>query len=567
MTKFKYIILGAAVALVSLSSCKDFLDKVPDTRVYLTTIDQLQDLLTTSYTTNNYALVCELSSDNMIDNNSPSSDGVRYNLSPYNRADDQIFAWEDVTLDVGGEDMPSDIWSRCYGAIAGANAVLERAEQFETEGIDGVALSNEDKTHLDAVKGEAYLIRAFHHFILANVFCMPYRGPELSQKELGIPYITEPEVTVKPHYERPTLQYTYEMIESDLQNGLKYVSDQYYEAPKYHFNEASAYAFAARFYLFKREYEKVVNYATAAFKGNDPMLMLNDIWGKSEQFYYIDEIGRYYNAVLRPCNLQVFTTYSIWLRHAYAQRYGCLRDGAGATIFGPGPSWESSPYTNHAMPAYINFLIGSTSYGLLFCGTCNELFEYTDKLAGIGYAHEVRTEFTTEECLLMRAEANLFLGNIDACVSDLAIWNHEHITPEAANYGHTELTQDQILKFYNKNPGYGIKKDIHIDEVLPCEYTLTPEMLPYMQCVQHFRRIQMVHMGMRWFDIKRLGLSITHKIGRTDSKTLEVLDPRYAIQIPSEVITAGMESNPRNPVVPFSTKRVDSESLIVPTNN
>ena len=70
--KFRYKILFMMVALIGLSSCQDFLDKVPDTRVYLVNLDQLQQLLVTGYMDSNYALVGELSSDNVIDNNSPS---------------------------------------------------------------------------------------------------------------------------------------------------------------------------------------------------------------------------------------------------------------------------------------------------------------------------------------------------------------------------------------------------------------------------------------------------------------------------------------------------------------
>ena len=77
-------------------------------------------------------------------------------------------------------------------------------------------LTNDETKKLSAVMGEAYMIRSYHHFILAQVFCMPYRGPELSKSCQGIPYITKPETTVKPHYERGTLAETYEKIEKDL---------------------------------------------------------------------------------------------------------------------------------------------------------------------------------------------------------------------------------------------------------------------------------------------------------------------------------------------------------------
>ena len=74
---------------------------------------------------------------------------------------------------------------------------------------------------------------------------------------------------------------------------------------------------------------------------------------------------------------------------------------------------------------------------------------------------------------------------------------------------------------------------------------MTDAIEPYLQCVLHYRRIQNVHNGMRWFDIKRMGLSITHKIGTYGTKTLQTLDSRYAIQIPTEVLSTGFTPNPR----------------------
>jgi hypothetical protein len=66
-----------------------------------------------------------------------------------------------------------------------------------------------------------------------------------------------------------------------------------------------------------------------------------------------------------------------------------------------------------------------------------------------------------------------------------------------------------------------------------------------LQCIQHFRRIEGVHMGKRWFDIKRFGLEFTRKIGYNRVESLTMMDPRKAIQIPSEVIAAGLEANTR----------------------
>ena len=154
--KFKYIAIAAAgVALMSLSSCKDFLDKVPDTRVDLETVEQLRELLNNGYLQYNYSTPCELSSDNVIDNNAPDPDGVRYNLPAYAATDDQLFRFEDVTMGMGS-DTPSGIWEGCYRAIASANAVIERGTEMSEQG----GLTNDETKKLSAVMGEAYMIRS-----------------------------------------------------------------------------------------------------------------------------------------------------------------------------------------------------------------------------------------------------------------------------------------------------------------------------------------------------------------------------------------------------------------------
>ena len=54
--KLKHIAFIAALASVSLSSCSDFLDKVPDTRVELNSPEKLRLLMVSGYTQSNYGL-------------------------------------------------------------------------------------------------------------------------------------------------------------------------------------------------------------------------------------------------------------------------------------------------------------------------------------------------------------------------------------------------------------------------------------------------------------------------------------------------------------------------------
>ena len=552
--KLKNILLGLS-AVVALTSCNDFLDKIPDTRVELEQVDQLKMLLVTSYPQANYALVGEFTSDNVDDNNSPDANGVRYNLTPYDKGDEELFCFQDVKS-ATGSDSPSDVWAAYYTAIAGANAVLEKIPEMQAK---GESLKGYEK--LPAIKGEALMIRAYCHFILANIFCEAYRGPELSKSIVGIPYIKAPETTVKPHYERGNLADVYDNIQQDLEEGLPLINNGLYGVPKYHFNTAAANAFAARFYLFKRDYEKALAHANAAFGGEnvDVAPFMSDIWQNLGNFYYISDFGLYVNDIDKTRNFMLVPTYStVWRRHIGGNRFAASRDAKRATIQGPGPSWEeyrwrSSDGTGEvfSMNPCFNGACGANGkaeYGTYYAGTCNEQFEYTDKVAGIGYVHMTRAEFTGEETLLVRAEAKAFLKDKAGAIADLSVWDKAHRVYTSGDY-YVDLSEAVLLDFYvTRDPGFGIAKPINIDEVYPCEYTLTDDILPIIQCVQHYRRIETIHTGMRLFDLKRFGIEYSHKYGKDgEILTMTMMDPRKAIQIPTEVIAAGLEPNKRLP--------------------
>lgn len=535
----------AGLGLLALSSCNDFLDKTPDTRVYLESVEQLQKLLVDGYMSQDYACV-ELATDNLVDNTAPDKSGNRYNLTAYDITDNQLFAFEDVNLG-SGEDTPYGIWNSCYSAIAVANAVLEKAAEFEENmADDNGPLNYNDSLKLMAIKGEAYLIRAYHHFILANVFCMPYGGPTKAPSQQGLPYMTHTENTVSPMYERGNLQEFYDNIEKDLKLGLEFVSDQFYSVPRYHFNVNAANAFAGQFYLWIRDYEKAKHYSTVAL-GDNPGAIMNNFWRRDDLFNRGEDDIRANCGIANPSVFMTLATNTTWSRRI-GERYGCKDNAASGTISGPGPTWGN---TGHNCFRNNVFIVGSQEYGVFFIGNWWELFEYTDKLAGIGYVHMLRNEFCIEKSLLVRAEAEVFLQQYDEALADLKMWvdNRDECINKANVI--TPLSPGTIERFYNRDPktNFEINKPMHIDEVCPSsKYAVNEEMKPWLQCVQHFRRIETVHKGDRFFDLKRYGIEITHRIGASRSETLTVGDKRWAIQLPYEVWIAGLEKNERDNV-------------------
>ncbi|MEG1539098.1 MAG: RagB/SusD family nutrient uptake outer membrane protein [Muribaculaceae bacterium] len=524
------------LSTLSLTSCNDFLDKVPDNRVDLKTPDQMSQVLVDGYSIGNISLMCELSSDNFVDNNSPDEQGNRYNYESYDRIDNEIYAWDDAKAS-DQQDSPSSVWEGCYHAIAVANHVLEAVKRFEAEGR---------AKEVNAQKGEALLVRAYNHFTLANMFCQAYRGPELSKTMQGIPYVTEPEKTVIVDYARLPLSEVYEKIEKDLLEGLPLIDDTKYEVPKYHFNKRAANAFAARFFLYERKYDLVEKYATEALGGitGSPITQMRTIW--SVDYTVFNALVQGYINANSPSNLMLVATNATFeRRYSGKYRYTVNRESAKATIFGPGPTW--SRYNFHPCYSGKLYVSGNQENGVWF-PKAGELFEYTDKVAGIGWTHIVRCEFTAEEVLLSRAEARIYLGNIDGAVSDMKTWDDSRQKTTAITV-FDSLTPSLIKSFYGKDPGYGIVKPLHIDEVCPSDkYSMSGEMEPFLQCLLHFRRIETIFDGYRWFDIKRYGIEITHKIGKEKVDKLTKEDPRRAFQIPAEVIAAGMEPTKRKMV-------------------
>lgn len=528
----KTIYLLATVALV-LGSC-GFLDKEPDNRTSITTVDQVKKLLATAYSTADFAWICEFSSDNIVDNNSEDGSWTRYSLDVNKgEAENEAFAWQSaVSISSNDGDSPVSIWSNAYKAIAVANHALEALDAIEAA---------DSTVHGDAARAEALLCRAYNHFVLANIFCMPYRDSALSTLNQGVPYMTEPERVVYSNADRGTLTELYAHIEKDLLEGIKNVGDAY-DQPKYHFNKQAAYAFAARFYLYKREYDKVINYASMALGSNAMSCMRTEYWSKS---YSTDESLRFaFSSSQSSANFLLIPTNSTFYRSLNG-RYACNRQASRASIYGQGPTWQN--YTFHPCYQKIQglYLRGNQDYGLFYPHT-GEYFEYTDKVAGIGYVHNVNPTFTGEETLLCRAEAYIMKKDYDKALADLQVWDDARKVGTTENL--PELTERLIENFYDHDvsDGHGgavgrISR-LHCSDICP-EWTIDTKQNIWLNCVLHFRRIETIHQGLRWFDIKRYGIEVRHKQGLNPEMILTWDDSRRAIQIPATVIEAGMAPN------------------------
>ena len=386
---------------VALTSCESFLDEVPDNRTEIDTPEKVQLLLVSGYPQSTPAVICELSGDNFVDNNVVKP-GIH--RSAYKDFHEEAYAWKDINnYGTGEDDTPYDVWEKYYYGIATANHAIAAMKEMSNDPANDPSLAHS--------WGEAHVLRAYLHFVLVNVFAEAYKDETRSLQDMGIPYVTEPETTVNIDYStskyRHSVAETYDLIEKDLLEGINLIDDSKYKVPAYHFNQNAAHAFAARFYLYKRQWAKVIEHANFVL-GTDNNTLLNMMMDYSvfENCSSGDDYSQAWQHPERNNNLMLMTTGSLLQRRSFGYRYSIAGPKA-REIFLIGtnhPLWSSYYVCPIAIVSGMCFGSSSNDYGYIN-SKIFEQFEYSDKIAGIGYPHIILRAFTANELLLERAEA------------------------------------------------------------------------------------------------------------------------------------------------------------------
>ena len=519
----KYIGFSIIALGLTLTSCDDWLDKLPDNRMELQTPSDVSNLLVSAYPSAHPAYLLEMYSDNTDDCVNPSwSEASRFQAQAYN--------WEDIT-ETGEDESPQELWNRHYLAIASANAAIDL--------IEGKGSPAEYSEQL----GEALLCRAYAMFQLSTVFCKAY-NPATASTDLGLPYPTHPEKVVGTVYTRGTMEDLYGQIDKDLQRGLPLVSSNY-SKPKFHFNTEAAKAFAARFYLYKGDFAKAITYATEVL-GADPTAKARD-WDAYAALNMNQQIRpEAWVSADEKCNFLLQTVYSEWGAisgpYLYGEKYAhSYRITYDEDIASKGPFGAANS-------TFKQRVWSNTALANLFHRKVPYEFEYTDLQAGIGYPHAEYAVFTTEQLLLERAEAYALSGELQKAVDD-----YNTIMKIYQKYPKT-FTLKQIVDFYNGVDYYTPKKATVKKHFVKPVYTIDAEgsdQEALLQAILHLRRIMEVGEGYRMQDVKRYGIVIYRRQTNTSftisavTDSLTVDDPRRAIQLPQDVITSGLEPNDR----------------------
>lgn len=468
--------IGLFTAILAAPGCKKYLETLPDNRTVITTPEQVTQLLTTAYPHASYMLFCEAMSDNVEDK---GNTGVGINPQTF-LINTQAFKYQDA--DDISADGPIAYWDSCYAAIAVANQALSYC-------------NGPDSANYSAQKGEALVCRAYAHFMLVTLFAKAY-DPTTAANDPGVPYMTTISTSVFNKYDRGTVAAVYQKIESDLTTGLPLLKDELYaSAPKYHFTRQAAHAFAARFYLFKRDYAKVVEHSTAVFGSANPANLIRD----QDAFYGMsyDDMVIYYNRSSNPAN--------ILLQEApgtkYPDNYYSYRYGIGTRI--------NQEY-------FLSANVTGGSLAISVYGSGPQYFNFPKFKGDV----TVMSLLSMDEVLLNRVEANIRLKNYGAAITDMNTW----VSKNVSNYNPSRhnVTAAKMMSFY------GLPQD--------------PAMI---ETALYMKRITYMQEGLRWFDILRLDIPVVHTGSPGFSTTLAPGDKRRLLQLPAEAVNDGMALNPR----------------------
>lgn len=513
--------------LVGFGACDDFLNTVPDNRTEIDTHDKVRKLIANSYPKSSYAAILNSRVDFVSDKGSGYTEHI-------NNTDG--FYWRD-TGDTS-QDTPTSFWRNFYLSIAQVNHALAALEELEY-----------DESFLP-FESEAKLIRSFSYFMLVNMFSQFYEKGGANDS-YGIPYVTEPETAAIEAYSRGTVAETYAKIEQDLLEGLEYIANAKYDVSSYHFNYKAANAYASRFFLYKGDWDKVVQYASrvfpepTSFVGEAPNrnVAVNDgasIYAKANFQPWLtryatapgsNDIKLFYSRSTNPSNLLLTEMSSRMSRNANRWRYATKQSDLRSTLDRratnvTGGEWAYRVYSS------------SESY---YVPKYYEHFVKTDISSTSGTIYTIFPTFRNEEVLLNRAEAYVHMGEYDKAIADLNVFSRQRIrdydevnhmiTPESLveMYGKEARSAENFLNKYGAYEAQGwdeLKKSLVL-------------------CLLDFRRNEFMWEGLRYWDMVRYKIPVRHVTIDGRSNTLYPGDDRWVLQIPETAALSGIELNPR----------------------
>lgn len=239
--KHSFLHFTYLMALVCcLTSCDDFLDITPTGKVIAKTGEEYRALLTYEYKyfpKDRYLTTVRTDELTMSRVATSSTD-----LDAYL----DLWRWKD---DDPAVTTTYFNWRSYYHAIYIANYVIEHQRE----------ITHATKAEIDQMVGEAYMMRAYCHFLLANLYAEPYThcSPATTR---GIPMQLKADVNAV--LRSSSLETVYRRVLDDIDEAEQKLNvTTWKKGENYRFNTVSAQAFRARVYLYMGRWQEALTAA------------------------------------------------------------------------------------------------------------------------------------------------------------------------------------------------------------------------------------------------------------------------------------------------------------------
>ena len=236
-----------------LTSCDNFLDITPTGKVIASTGEEYRNMLSYEYKyfPNDRYMTTVRTDELKLSGQTSSSD-----LDAYL----DLWLWKD--------ENPSPTtsyfsWRSYYHAIYIANYIIEHQDE----------ISDASAKTISQLVGEAYMMRAYCHFLLVNLYAEPYThcSPATTR---GVPMMLEADVNAIPL--SSSVEAVYQQVLSDISEAEKRLNIDKWEAGEnYRFNTISAQALRARTYLYMGRWQEALTAAKAVISARPELEDLN----------------------------------------------------------------------------------------------------------------------------------------------------------------------------------------------------------------------------------------------------------------------------------------------------
>lgn len=312
-----------------------------------------------------------------------------------------MYTWQPALFESAIETS----WSRPYAAIYTCNTVLTN--------LPGLAgLDSADAATARFVLGQAYFLRAFLFYNLAETFGQPYR-PATAGTDAGIPLRLSENVLAK--VPRASMGTVYQQIITDLDEAIDLLPVALQTANRNRPCRAAAYGLLARVWLTCQDYEKSERYADSSLLCYDSLMDFNTI--DSTNLHPFPPTGN--PEVLFQCTAV-----------NYSLQYGrsVLVDSTLYAAYSP-DDLRRVVFFQQSPP-----VPGVASTGYYFKG----------QYSGLVYLF---SGIAVDEIYLIRAESKAWNGDLAGALADLNTllarrWRQGRFAP----YQATGLTQDSVLR-------------------------------------------------------------------------------------------------------------------------